>query len=225
MRTPPPPPANPVRHPPLPRRLRLKLERIYKDIGKPRREKRWGDAWPLIDSVEGWMMPGQERWLYDAAHSLPDPANIVEIGSFKGRSTCALGFGCEGTRKRIYAIDPFDGGGWDLNERDFFAQFKENVERCGVSHRIEPIKGLSTDVARGWTRPIDLLFIDGSHDYEAVKADFEGFFPHVVPGGIVALHDVSEDWPGVLRFWKETARQQLIEAGSCQSLAYGRKPS
>lgn len=64
----------------------------------------------------------------------------------------------------------------------------------------------------------------GSHDYEAVLADFHGFFPHVVPGGIVALHDVVETWPGPLRAWQETIQHQLTDVGYCTTLAYRRKP-
>lgn len=169
------------------------------------------------------MLPGEERWLFDAAYSLPGQANIVEIGSFKGRSTCALAFACRGTGKRVFAIDTFNGNGWDLDECDFFPQFSENVERCGLSRYVEPVVGLSTEVGRTWSKPVHLLFIDGSHEYEAVKADFETFFPHVVPGGVVAFHDVIENWPGPLRLWHETVREKLAETGLCQSLAYGRR--
>lgn len=188
-------------------------------------EREWRRAWPLIDSVEGWLAEGQERWFFEAAYSLPDATTIVEIGSFKGRSTCALASGCRGTRKRVFAIDPFDGGpGWRGQETAFFREFSDNVKRCGVSRYVEPIKALSTEAGRTWNRPISLLFIDGSHEYDAVKADFEIFFPHVLPGGIVAFHDVSEDWPGPLRLWRETARDMLAETGYCKNLAYGRKP-
>lgn len=216
--------APPVPPPPFVTRLKLKLKRIYRELGVPRLDREWADAWSLIDSVQGWMAPGQERWLFEAAYSLPHTANIVEIGSFKGRSTCSLGFGCRGTRKRVYAIDTFDGGGWNFDERDFLHEFEANVRRCGLSRYIEPIRGKSTEVAKGWEKPIDLIFIDGSHEYEAVKADFEDFFQHVIPGGIVAFHDVNEEWPGVLRFWRETASRQLAHVGNCSSLAYGRKP-
>lgn len=212
--------------PPLPHRIRLKLRRIYLDLTGPRIDREWRRAWPLIDSVEGWLLEGQERWLFEAAYSLPASANIVEIGSFKGRSTCALASGCRGTQKRVFAIDPFDGGpNWRRDEKAFFDEFTDNVKRCGVSEYVEPVVALSTEAGRSWTRPISLLFIDGSHEYEAVKTDFEIFFPHVSPGGIVAFHDACEQWPGVLRFWVETARRQLAETGNCLSLAYGRKPA
>lgn len=221
-------PASTVAHtaagpPPLLRRIRLKLRRIYLDLTGPRMEREWRRAWPLIDSVEGWLLEGQERWLFEAAYSLPSPANIVEIGSFKGRSTCALASGCTGAQKRVFAIDDFAGAGWQRKERSFLSEFLENVNRCGVAGYVEPIVALSTEAGRTWSKPISLLFIDGSHEYDAVKTDFEMFFPHVLPGGLVALHDVCDEWPGAARFWLETAKPQLVETGSCLSLAYGRK--
>jgi hypothetical protein len=43
--------------------------------------------------------------------------------------------------------------------------------------------------ARSWTDPVDFLFIDGDHTWEGLRGDWQGFSPHVVPGGIVCLHD------------------------------------
>ncbi|MHB8638633.1 MAG: class I SAM-dependent methyltransferase [Candidatus Acidiferrales bacterium] len=218
------PPIPSLTPPPLPRRIRLKLKRIYLDLTGPRSDREWRRTLSLINSIEGWLLPGQDRWLFDAAYSLPDRANIVEIGSFKGRSTCSLAFGCRGTQKRVFAVDTFNGNDCDFGYRDFSKEFSRNVERCGLSKYVQPVVGLSSEVAKTWNRPIDLLFIDGSHRYEDVLMDFEGFSPHVVPGGIVAFHDVSEDWPGPLRVWHEIAKHRLVDVGCCQSLAHGRKP-
>lgn len=50
-------------------------------------------------------------------------------------------------------------------------------------------------------RPIDLLFIDGSHEYAGVKRDYEIYAP--MTRHIVALHDVNLAWAEVARFWGE----------------------
>jgi predicted O-methyltransferase YrrM len=201
-------------------RVRLKIQKVARDLDPAERE--WRDAWPLIDSIGGFFLEDQAKWLFKAARALPDGSNLVEVGSFKGRSTCCLGFGCRGTRKRVFAIDPFDGGP-DLPRCDSFQEFSQNTERCGLSEHIQPLIGLSGELAKTWRIPIHLLFIDGSHKYEDVLADFEGFFPRVVPGGIVAFHDVNEDWPGVYRAWHEVIGRQLEDIGDCNTMAYGRK--
>ena len=52
---------------------------------------------------------------------------------------------------------------------------------------------------------IDLLHIDGSHEYEEVKSDFEKWLPKVKKGGRILIHDIlveREDF-GVKRLWNE----------------------
>jgi hypothetical protein len=44
-------------------------------------------------------------------------------------------------------------------------------------------------VSKLWNIPINLLFIDGGHDYESIKADTLEYMPHVVKGGTILLHD------------------------------------
>lgn len=180
---------------------------------------------PQIETIEGLLdSPAQERWLFRAARGLPEDSVIVEIGSFKGRSTSCLAFACAETGKRVFAIDTFDGNDVDFPQRAFLGDFLRTLEERGLCQYVTPVLGRSAEVASHWERPIHLLFIDGSHLFEDVVADFEGFFPHVVPGGIVGLHDVIPTWPGPLRAWEEVVRPLLVATGACSSLAFGRKP-
>lgn len=218
-------------------KIDLILQRIFK--GFLRRispsERNFNRIWPIIDTIEGFLVsPIQERWLYKMARSLPNKANIVEIGSFKGRSTCCLAYGCKGRTKHVFAIDTFDGNDIDFNYRCFFKDFWHNIEKCGLTAYVTPIQGHSSEVAKTWNKPIQLLFIDGSHQYEHVLSDFNEFFPHVISGGIVALHDVDprglsalDDniaWPGPLRAWHKHIKYHLNQTGACNSIAFGRKP-
>lgn len=50
----------------------------------------------------------------------------------------------------------------------------------------------------------DFIFIDGDHNYDAVKNDFEMYLPTVKSGGIIALHDIGyAEEGGVHRLWDE----------------------
>ena len=207
-------------------RLRWELsQRLYPA------EREFQRVWPSIITVEGLLVsPYQEHWFFKTARSLPNGATIVEIGSFKGRSTCCFAYGCRGTSKHIFAIDTFAGNDSDFQEGSSFEGgsylhvFHHNLKSRGLAEYVTSVPGLSTDAARAWDKPIDLLYIDGSHVYEDVLADFNNFFPHVKPGGIVAFHDVHESWPGPVRVWLETAAPQLIETGAVATLTFGRKP-
>jgi predicted O-methyltransferase YrrM len=55
--------------------------------------------------------------------------------------------------------------------------------------KIEWIRARSDNAIAGWSRTIDFLLIDGDHDYDPVKRDWEDWSPHVRPGGKVAFHD------------------------------------
>ncbi len=186
-------------------------------------ERRFRRIWPLIDPVEGFLAEAEAQWLFNAATAAPDGSTIVEVGSYKGRSTCSLALACRGTNKRVVAVDPFDGGP-DLPKADSLQEFSENLRRCGVADLVEPVVGVSAEVSSNWDKPINLLFVDGSHKYEDVLTDFAGFFPHVVPGGLVAFHDVLDTWPGVMQAWKDNIAHQLTERGHCWGIGYGRKP-
>ena len=210
----------------------LRLRSLYRSCGRWLYEhisptgRAFANVWPQIDSIKGLLVPGQENWLFGAARRLPDRAVIVEIGSYVGRSTCCLAYGCVGTRKHVYAIDTFNGNDADFFERDFFGEFTNNIERCSLAEYVTPLIGTSGEVAGNWDRPVSLLFIDGSHVYEDVLADFRSFFPWVVPDGIVALHDVGDGrgHPGPFRAWHQHIKSQLRDLGTCGTLAFGTKP-
>ena len=50
-----------------------------------------------VEAVEGFMVPGQDAYLFQKVQSLPHNAVIMEIGAFKGRSTVNMGYACVGT--------------------------------------------------------------------------------------------------------------------------------
>lgn len=187
-------------------------------------ERRFARAWPLIDSVEGYLSAGQERWLFLTARGLRDGATIVEIGTYKGRSTASIGLACVGTSKRLFSIDTFDGNESDFQgpgRRAFFLEWRSTVVRLDLEPYVTPVVGDSRVVSRGWKDPIDFLFIDASHVYEDVVQDFDNLFPYVVDGGVVALHDVGTH-DGPTRVWAER-RHLLRNRGTVSNLAYGRK--
>lgn len=188
-------------------------------------EREFEGVYPRINKVPGFLKsPQQERWFFRAAKKAPAKAVIVEIGSFKGRSTVSFGFGCLGSQKHIYAIDLFEGDGKDYGQGEFQKMFQANVDQCGLTEYVTPIKKHSLEVAKTWDKPIDILFIDGSHEYEDVRADFEAFFPHVKENGIVAFHDIKGKWNGVIRFWGEVQKAgYLNEIGQVSSLGFGKK--
>jgi MMP 1-O-methyltransferase len=139
---------------------------------------------PLIADIPGWLTDEEGEALYELARRCRGDGVIVEIGSWKGKSTVCLGLGSRaGESVPVYAIDP---------HADYrFGDFTTNVERAGISELVRPIASLSQAAADGFDEPIELLFVDGSHEYDLVLEDFEKWVPKVVDGGWVAFHDTT----------------------------------
>lgn len=175
---------------------------------------------------------GQDAALYDLAAKVPEGGVIVEIGSFKGKSTACLAAGCLGTTKTIYAIDPFtrqptdeyNDSIWNYSIEDL----QNNLQPFAMINYVVPVQGFSQEIGIGWDKQIDLLFIDGAHTYEGALSDFQLFFPWLKQGGLFALHDVMEvekgsPWAGVWRVWAEEASPRLSDIRRVDTLACGVK--
>lgn len=111
---------------------------------------------------------------------------VVEIGVAEGVSALALreGMACDGT---LYLIDPFH-----LSRVPMLNFIKRVAQRTvGGSSRGKAvwIEQFSHHAVREWTKPIDLLLIDGDHSYSGVEADWQDWSRFVCKGGIAIFHD------------------------------------
>ncbi|MBL9144549.1 MAG: class I SAM-dependent methyltransferase [Verrucomicrobiaceae bacterium] len=181
-----------------------------------------------VESVFGYMVPGQERFLHEKVLSLPSDARILEIGAFFGRSTVAMAFACTGTRRHLFTIDTFSGNEGLMGRTSwFYNHWRGNLRRWGLESYVTSMPGFSHPVVRSLAADemFDFAFIDASHEYEDVLLDFELVWPHVKPGGWIAFHDVEPGWPGCWRVWEQTGKRLLTDHAACDTLACGRKPA
>jgi predicted O-methyltransferase YrrM len=166
------------------------VRRLAKRLGF--RRTRGHVAYPRINFGSGL---GEGAWLlFGLVHAMR-PSVCVEIGSARGQSTCYIGMAL--TRLghgHLYAIDPHESTAWnDADAGDTFAELRRNLRASGADGRVTIVRKYSSDAARGWTLPIDLLFIDGDHSYEGVKHDWDLFAPRVSGFGLVVFHDTLWD--------------------------------
>ena len=143
----------------------------------------------LISSIDGWLSSTESRFLFEAAKHTK--GIIVEIGSWKGKSTVALAAGV-GKNGKVFAIDPHEGIIDAKNGKKKPSTYKEfltNIKRAGMSDAVIPIKETSEDAGKRWKESIGLLFIDGLHDYLHTRQDITLWTPYVSDGGIIAFHD------------------------------------
>ncbi|HEV8621132.1 MAG TPA: class I SAM-dependent methyltransferase, partial [Nitrospiraceae bacterium] len=137
----------------------------------------------IVSSVEGWLSDREIVFLYNAARACSPGGVILEIGSWKGKSTICLAKGSyAGGKALVYAVDPhvgtleqnhWLGGGSSLDD------FKRNIEAARIANLVIPVVKRSQDLASEWNKPISFLWIDGDHSYESAKRDFDLFSPWV----------------------------------------------
>lgn len=145
------------------------------------------------ENVGGWLSESEGFSLYNTARTIKAGNAIVEVGSWKGKSTICLGNGSrDGNRVKIFAIDPHIGSSEHqkmFGKIDTFEEFKQNIIKAGIAEFVEPIRDTSENVAKSFDQRIEFVFIDGAHEYKFVKLDFKLWFPKVINGGILAFHD------------------------------------
>ena len=140
---------------------------------------------PILAQVDGYLFPHEAVFLYWLARTGPGKGAIVEIGSFRGRSTLCFATGVRGRRPtRIVAVDPHVYG----TEGDL----RENLAHFGVSESIQLIVAPSVTAARAWAGPVRIVFVDGHHERASVEADVDAWLPFLEPGGFLVLHDSTD---------------------------------
>ncbi len=171
----------------------------------------------LASSIPGFLKDAEGFALMLLAAYGPGEGAVVEIGSFKGRSTAFLALGQKTSgRGKVVAIDHFQGSpehqpGAQVEVAEIaesgttFPTFIENLRQCDLLGYVRPMQMASAEAAKDWHTPIRLLFIDGDHSFESSEADFRAFETHVVAGGLICFHDIGA-WPGVTRFLQELLR-------------------
>lgn len=146
-----------------------------------------------FSQIEGQTTEIECEWLLETAAAVQRGC-VVEIGSFRGRSTCALAEGAlrNPTRPAVFAVDPQEpfrgvlGGEFGPPDRVAFAR---NLDRAGLLEVTRLVNLPSSCVGPGFPHEIGLLWIDGDHRVAAVRADLAAWRHRLAPDAVVAFHD------------------------------------
>jgi glycosyltransferase involved in cell wall biosynthesis/predicted O-methyltransferase YrrM len=177
----------------------------------------FGNIKRSVGGIEGWLTDDEGKFLYYAARNCTGKGVIVEIGSWKGKSTVFIGKGSESAGKiKIYAIDPHIEGTYE--------EFKKNIKKAELNNIVIPVVKTSEEAAEDFTEPVEFIFIDGDHEYEKVKQDLELWFPKLINKGIIAFHDTVA-WPGPRKVVKKQiyTSRYFKNVGFVDSITFAQK--
>jgi len=160
------------------------------------------------ESVKGFLDPLEGARLYDLALEAARLGPCLEVGSYCGKSTVYLGTACQSVGAQLFALDHhrgseehqlgeayhdsqlYDAG---AEKMDSFPEFRRTIDRAGLADTVIPIVAGTQAAGRHWRTELGMVFIDGGHSEAAALADYRTWAPHLLPGGILAIHDIFPD--------------------------------
>lgn len=161
----------------------------------------------VAQAATGFMPDDEGLALHRAAKAVASGA-MLEVGAYCGKSTVYLGGAARSTGSVLFSLDHHRGSeenqsGWEHHDptvvdarsgrMDTLPFFRRTIEEAGLEDVVVALVGRSEVVAPVWRTPLTFLFIDGGHGVEPARADYELWTPHVVVGGLLAIHDVFPD--------------------------------
>lgn len=179
----------------------------------------------FLAAVPGLTKAAAGEVLHKLAGRVPKTQCIVEIGVYKARSACYLAAGAQaGKGAHVWAVDPWDLPGerypyhWKAERPSRFAftltetreEAEANVEASGLGDHLTLVRGFSAEVGKAWTGPnVGMLYVDGDHRLDAVRADWEAWRPHLARDAVLAFDDHVPTCADVM-----TVVAELVAAGS-----------
>ncbi len=190
------------------------------------------DLLELLDlqQVPGFINNKRALILYRAAKGLRKDAVVVELGSYKGKSTICLAKGLQDAGNLgacVYAVDPFKGVLTPhLCVGPTYEAFKQNLVKCGVEKFVEPLQMTSKAAALQWGKKsgqkIDLLFVDHEKEYPEICLALGSWTRQVSDGGLVLVDDIPV--PDVKKcFFKKIVCSPEFGRISCRGMAKATK--
>jgi hypothetical protein len=168
-------------------------------------------GWLRVAATAKGFMPAEEGLaLYDAGLQAGRSAlgPLLEIGTYCAKSATYLGAAARDTEAVLFSVDHHRGSeelqpGWRDHDPevldpvtraiDTLPWARRTLGEAGLESQVILVVAHSATLARWWSTPLSLLFIDGGHGADVARADFESWVPFVAVGGILAVHDVFGD--------------------------------
>ena len=157
------------------------------------------------NAIKGFLLKEEGESLYLAAKKYSKRGPCLEIGSYCGKSALYIGSAVKENNQLLYSIDHHKGSEEQQPGEEFFDPdlldetgnsinslpfFLDTISKAGLKDIVIPMVSTSVEISKAWTKPLAMVFIDGGHSEKAANEDYDAWNPHIIPGGLLAIHDV-----------------------------------
>ncbi len=158
-----------------------------------------------LAQVHGEILAEEGLLLAEFAAAVPEGQIIVEIGAYKGKSSCYLAAGARAGRGvLVYSVDLWLQSPWaQYADPEVNAAWENNVWCLGLVGQVLPVAADTALAAREIDGEVGLLFVDSDHSYKGVCRDIDIWAPRVALDGVMAFHDATSEVWGVARAIRE----------------------
>ena len=161
----------------------------------------------IAAATKGFLPVDEGEALHGAALGAA-PGTWLEVGTYCGKSTLHLGAAARAVGAHLVTLDHHRGSeenqpGWEWHDATLVDPHTGRLETlpslrhalwdAGLDDVVSVLVATTQQVAGWWSTPLTLLFLDGNHTEEVAQQDYAAFAPHLVPGGLLAVHDVFPD--------------------------------
>jgi predicted O-methyltransferase YrrM len=198
------------------------------------------DALAIAAAAPGFL-PDDEAAALRAAAGDARPGVWLEIGTYCGKSTVHLGSVARTQGAQLVTVDHHHGSeenqpGWEWHDTslvdpatgrlDTLPSLRRTLAEADLEGVVSVLVASTQQVAAWWRSPLDFLFLDGNHTEPVAQHDYAAFAPHLVAGGLLAVHDVFPDsadggqapWHVVCRALDGGAFEPVSQQGSLRVL-------
>ena len=180
-----------------------------------------------FSEIPGWFGK-TERVVYDSQVVRADhKARFVEIGCWKGRSSCHMAEKIRSSGKHIefFCVDTWEGSEEHANEsciqsNTLYDEFCKNT--LPFQDVIKSLRLSSIEAAEQFDdQSCDFIFIDAAHDFDNVVADINAWLPKLKENGVLAGHDYCATFPGVIQAVEKVFGNKTRLYGTCWIYSQG----
>ena len=162
----------------------------------------------ILNTVKGFLDNSEAKKLAELINLTANLGPGLEIGSYCGKSALIFGEACKQNNSFFFTVDHHTGSeehqvGEEYHDADLYdsrlgkfntlPELLKNINQSPMQNNIIPVVGDSASIAKRGKTPLGLLFIDGGHSMEAALNDYHGWNEFIIPGGLLAIHDVFPD--------------------------------